>query len=369
MSELIFSLLYSLSCGLRSRARLHLEIIALRHQLGVLQRKVPARTRLKVTDRWLWVALSRLWSDWRSSLVIVKPGTVVAWHRKGFRLYWTWKSRQRIGRPKINTEVREIIQKMSRANPLWGAPRIHGELLKLGLDVSQATVAKYMLRSPRPPSQSWRTFLDNHISQLASVDFFTIPTVWFEVLFMFVVLAHYRRRSPPLQRHGSSYGCLDSTANPGGLPVRDRSKISPSRSRRHLRTRIPATNRSHGHCGSTRSSPVTLATCLCRTNHRLDSTRLSRPDDRLQPIITSPNSSFLPRLLSWVENSPFARQGRSGTAAGAASRKNRRDPTGRRTSSPIRTTSRLSGGPIPFNISSHPSTSQPLSVSQKPRVC
>ena len=122
--------------------RLHLEIIALRHQLGVLQRKVPTRPRLKVTDRWLWVALSRLWSDWRSSLVIVKPGTVVAWHRKGFRLYWTWKSRQRIGRPKINTEVREIIQKMSRANPLWGAPRIHGELLKLGLDVSQATVCE-----------------------------------------------------------------------------------------------------------------------------------------------------------------------------------------------------------------------------------
>ena len=194
MRELIFSLLYSLSCGLRSPARLHLEIIALRHQLGVLQRKVPARTRLKVTDRWLWVALSRLWSDWRSSLVIVKPGTVVAWHRQGFRLYWTWKSRQRIGRPNINAEVREIIQKMSRANPLWGAPRIHGELLKLGLDVSQATVGKYMVRSSRPPSQSWRTFLDNHISQLASVDFFTVPTVWFEVLFVFVVLAHDRRR-------------------------------------------------------------------------------------------------------------------------------------------------------------------------------
>jgi len=171
-----------------------LEIIALRHQLGVLQRKVPGRSRLKMTDRWLWVALSRFWSDWRSSLVIVKPGTVVAWHRKGFRLYWTWKSRQRIGRPKINTEVREIIQKMSRANPLWGAPRIHGELLKLGLDVSQTTVAKYMVRSPRPPSQSWRTFLDNHISQLVSVDFFTVPTVWFEVLFVFVVLAHDRRR-------------------------------------------------------------------------------------------------------------------------------------------------------------------------------
>jgi putative transposase len=194
MRELIFSVLYSLSCSLRTRIRLHLEIIALRHQLGVLQRKVPVCPRLKMTDRWLWVALSRLWSDWRSSLVIVKPGTVVAWHRQGFRLYWTWKSRQRIGRPKINTEVREIIQEMSRENPLWGAPRIHGELLKLGIDVSQATVAKYMVRSHRPRSQSWRTFLDNHISQLASIDFFTVSTVWFEVLFVFVVLAHDRRR-------------------------------------------------------------------------------------------------------------------------------------------------------------------------------
>src|SRR5262245_10785341 len=111
MRELLLSLFYSFSCGLRTRTRLHLEIIALRHQLGVLQRKVSTCPRLKVTDRWLWVALSRLWSDWRSSLVIVKPETVVAWHRKGFRLYWTWRSRQRIGRPKINKinrEVREI---------------------------------------------------------------------------------------------------------------------------------------------------------------------------------------------------------------------------------------------------------------------
>jgi putative transposase len=194
MRELISSLLYSLSRGLWPRARLHLEILALRHQLGVLQRKVPTRPKLKTADRWFWVVLSKLWSDGRSGLVIVKPETVVAWHRKGFRLYWTWKSRPRLGRPKIDTEARELIQKMSRANPLWGAPRIHGELLKLGIDVSQATVAKYRVRIPGPPSQSWRTFLDNHMSQPASVDFFTVPTVWFEVLFVFVVLAHDRRR-------------------------------------------------------------------------------------------------------------------------------------------------------------------------------
>jgi hypothetical protein len=244
MRELIVSLLYSLSRGLRSRAQLHLEIIALRHQLGVLQRKVPTRPRLKVTDRWLWLALSRLWSDWRSRQVIVKPGTVVAWHRKGFCLYWTWKSRQRIGRPKINREVRETNSKHEPGQSTLGRAAHPRELLKLGLDVSQATVAKYMVRNHRPPSQSWRTFLDNHISQLASVDFFTVPTVWFEVLFVFVVLAHEPSSCPPLQRHGSSHGRLDSTANPGSLPFRDRPPISPSGSRCHLRTRTPATNRS-----------------------------------------------------------------------------------------------------------------------------
>jgi putative transposase len=118
MRELIFSLLYSLSCGLQTRARLHLEIVALRHQLAVLRRKVPTRPKLKSADRWLWIVLSRLWSEWRSGLVLVKPETVVAWQRKGFRLYWTWKSRHRGGRPKSNTQVREIIQKMSRENPL-----------------------------------------------------------------------------------------------------------------------------------------------------------------------------------------------------------------------------------------------------------
>ena len=212
MRELIFSLLYSLSCGLQTRARLHLEIVALRHQLAVLRRKVPTRPKLKSADRWLWIVLSRLWSEWRSGLVLVKPETVVAWQRKGFRLYWTWKSRQRIGRPRINTEVRELIQKMSRENPLWGAPRIHGELLKLGIDISQATVAKYRVR-PGPPSQSWRTFLDNHLSQLASIDFFTVSTIWFDVLFVFVVLAQDRRRvgvaCPALQVLATSSGLDD----------------------------------------------------------------------------------------------------------------------------------------------------------------
>jgi transposase InsO family protein len=124
----------------------------------------------------------------------VKPETVVAWHRKGFRLFWTWKSGRRIGRPSVSSEVRTLIRKMAHENPLWGAPRIHGELLKLGVQVSQATVAKYMTRPSTPPSQSWRTFLANHVAQIAAADFFVVPTATYRLLFVLIILAHDRRR-------------------------------------------------------------------------------------------------------------------------------------------------------------------------------
>jgi hypothetical protein len=151
---------------------MQIEILALRHQLAVLQRQTNKRASLRTGDRLLWVMLSRLWGQWRSSLVIVKPETVIAWHRKGFCLYWRWKSRAgKSGRPRISREIRELIRKMNSANPLWGAPRIHGELLKLGIQISQATVAKYMVRQRKPPSQTWRTFLENHVRQLVSIDF------------------------------------------------------------------------------------------------------------------------------------------------------------------------------------------------------
>src|SRR5437773_12372852 len=145
-------------------------------------------------DRIFWVVLSRLWKSWRNSLQMVRPETVVGWHRQGFRRYWAWKSRPRHGRPRIRTELRDLIRRMSRANPLWGAPRIHGELLKLGLTVSQATVSKYMVRPRRPPSQAWRTFLKNHAPDLIALDFFTVPTATFRVMFVLVILTHSRRR-------------------------------------------------------------------------------------------------------------------------------------------------------------------------------
>jgi transposase InsO family protein len=128
-------------------------------------------------------------------MIIVKPETVIGWHRKGFRLFWRWKSRHgRSGRPSITVETRELIRKMSRDNPLWGAPRIHGELLKLGIDIGETSVSKYMARDRKPPLQTWRTFLENHCKTMVSVDFFTVPTIRFQVLYVFLVLAHDRRR-------------------------------------------------------------------------------------------------------------------------------------------------------------------------------
>jgi putative transposase len=179
----------------RSRAALELENLALRHQIAVLQRTAAKRLKLTSADRLLWICLLRLWHDWRSALAIVKPETVLAWHRAGFRLFWTWKVRRsQPGRPVISREVRDLIRKMCRENPCWGAPRIHGELLRLGIDVGESSVSKYMVRSPKPPSQTWRTFLENHAKQLVSIDFFAVPTIPFQVLYVFLVLAHDRRR-------------------------------------------------------------------------------------------------------------------------------------------------------------------------------
>ena len=161
----------------KSRAALQLENLALRHQVGVLQRSVK-RPKLAPPDRLLWVWLCAVWSGWRSALLIVKPNTVIAWHRRSFRLFWTWKVRRgQPGRPAVPKHVRELIRRRSRENPLWGAPRLHGELLKLGMDVGETSVGKYLVRHPKPPSQTWRTFLEKHVKTMVSVDFFTVPTI------------------------------------------------------------------------------------------------------------------------------------------------------------------------------------------------
>jgi putative transposase len=195
MFAIIFSLFQSIQQALRGRAALHAEILALRHQLLVLRRsKRSHKIRLGVADRVFWAWLSRVWIGWRSALVILKPETVIAWHRRGFRLYWSWKSRHPQGRPSLSREVIDLIRQMNRANPGWGAPKVHGELLKLGFDLSESTVTKYMVRHRRPPSQTWRAFLANHAKTLVSSDFFVVPTAFFKILFVFVILSHDRRR-------------------------------------------------------------------------------------------------------------------------------------------------------------------------------
>ena len=157
-----------------------------------MQRKTK-RPRLTQADRAFWVALCSLWPDRHDALIIVKPQTVIGWHRKGFKLYWTWKSRRRGGRPPIDAEIRTLIRRMARENPTWGAPRVHGELLMLGFEVGEATVSRYMPRRRKPPSHSWRSFLRNHTNDLVSIDFFVVPTATFRILYVFLVLEHERR--------------------------------------------------------------------------------------------------------------------------------------------------------------------------------
>ena len=177
----------------RGHRAVALENLALRQQLAALTR-TGKRPHLRSRDRLFWIALGQAWRDWRRALVFVQPDTVVRWHREWLRRRWAARSRQRRGRPPIDASIRRLIEKMAAANRLWGAPRIHGELLKLGIDVSERTVSRLLGRRHRPSGQTWRTFLTNHVGALVSMDFFTVPTVTGRVLFVLVLLAHHRRR-------------------------------------------------------------------------------------------------------------------------------------------------------------------------------
>jgi len=179
-------------CG--GHRQLALENLALRQQLAVYKRTVN-RPRLRRGDRLFWVALSRLWRGWSQALVLVAPDTVLRWQRRRFRDYWTRLSGRPAGsRPPVTAAIRALVARMAAANPLWGAPRIHGELLKLGINVAERTVSRLMPKRRTLPSQTWRTFLTNHVRDVVSIDFFTGPTAGLRVLFVLVVLAHHRRR-------------------------------------------------------------------------------------------------------------------------------------------------------------------------------
>lgn len=178
----------------KSRSALQLENIALRHQLNVLRRSAPKRISFTNIDRFIFTMLYRLWPKIVGSIAIFRPETLVRWHRLGFRLYWRWKCGGKGGRPKVPLELSDLIREMNLANPFWGAPRIHGELLKLGFNVSETTVATYMVKIPQPPGHGWTTFLHNHLNQTASMDFFVAPTLTFHFLYVLVILDHARRR-------------------------------------------------------------------------------------------------------------------------------------------------------------------------------
>ena len=177
-----------LASPIKSKSRLEAENAVLRHQLIVLTRKLGGRVRLTNNDRWFFIQMYRWFPSILQVLTVIRPETLLRWHRAGFRRYWRWKSRSLGGRPQIEAELRRLIHSMSVENPLWGAPRIHGELLKLGFEVAQSSVAKYMVKRREPPSQGWRTFLRNHAPDIAAMDLFVVPTIDFRLLYAFVII-------------------------------------------------------------------------------------------------------------------------------------------------------------------------------------
>ena len=204
MIGLLWFVVAVLASAFKSKIRLEAENATLRHQLAVLRRKLKGRAHLTNNDRWFFVQLYRWFPSILPVLMIIRPETLVRWHRAGFRRYWRWKSRRQGGRPPIKAELRALIRQMSTDNELWGAPRIHGELLKLGFEVAQSSVAKYMVKRRGPPSQGWRTFLRNHAPQVAAMDLFVVPTIGFKLLHGLVVVRIHRR----------DLVCINVTANP-----------------------------------------------------------------------------------------------------------------------------------------------------------
>jgi len=211
-----------------------LENLALRQQLSIYKRK-HQRPRFADRDRWFWITLSVLWKEWRRALVVVHPDTVVRWQRERFRRYWGHLSKKpgKPGRPPIRVQVRMLIRTLAQANPLWRAPRIHGELLKLGIAVSERTVSRVLQTVKRPPSQTWRTFLHNHLGEIVAVDFFTVPTIRLRVLFVFLVIEHERRRvlhfgvteHPTAEWTGQQMAEAFSERDAEGYLIRDRDSI------------------------------------------------------------------------------------------------------------------------------------------------
>jgi hypothetical protein len=314
MIALMYFVLAVLAAPVKSRSRLEAENAALRHQLIFLQRKVHGRIPLTNNDRWFFIQLYRWFPSILTVLTIIRPETLVRWHRAGFRCYWRWKSRRLGGRPQIETDLRALIRRMSADNPLWGAPRIHGELLKLGFEVAQSSVAKYMVRRHGPPSQGWRTFLRNHAPDIAAMDLFVVPTIGFDLLYAFVIVRLDRR----------NLVWINVTANP------------TAESGSHLWHRRYTPIARHGHPRQTYCAGFALAERLCRTADRVDPARVYGSSYRLERGTSAPDSAILCSLLQRHQNAPVTEQGFAGLPLSSADWKHEITPDPWCTSSPFR---------------------------------
>jgi putative transposase len=344
MLPLLYVLLATARSSLNSRRELALENLALRQQLAIVQRKTK-RPKLSNADRAFWVALCRLWPGWHNTLLIVKPETVIGWHRKGFKLYWTWKSRIRRGRPPIDSQIRTLIRRMARENPTWGAPRIHGELLKLGFELGEATVSRYMPRRRKPPSQRWRAFLRNHTRDLVSIDFFVVPTATFRVLYVFLVLEHERRRivhfnvtdGPSAQWAGQQLVNAFPYHSAPKYVIRDRDKIYGADFVRRMRAM--------GIEQLLTAPQSPWQNPYCERGDRDPSAGLPQPRHRSLRAAPTAHPAQLPRVLSRLPDPPRARQGRPRTPPTRVHRwrESHRPPDGRRAPSSLHATRSLSG--------------------------
>src|SRR3954447_12947806 len=275
MIGLLWPILAILISPCRSNARLEAENAVLRHQLLVLRRKCRGRVRLTNFDRWIFVQLYRLFPSVLQVLHVIRPETLVRWHRAGFRSYWRWQSRNRGGRPQIDTDLRALIRQMSHENPLWGAPRIHGELLKLGFQVAQSTVAKYMVKGQgRPPGQSWWTFLRNHTRDRGDGPFRRA-----DACLQLALWLHHRSARPPRARldwrDEQSDGRMDCTPDHRGLSLRVSTGIPHPRPRSRFWLNLTTAPPGHGHSRQTNCAPLAMAERICRTTDWVHSPRMS----------------------------------------------------------------------------------------------
>jgi hypothetical protein len=297
MTDVLKLILGVLASLFKSRVKLEAEILILRQQINVLRRRMPKRPDLNNTDRFLFVWLYHWFPSVLGAVAIVRPETIIRWHRAGFRAYWRWRSRNRVGRPKISSELRTLIGEMSRANALWGAPHIHGELLKLGFEIAQSTVARYMCRRRGPPSQGWRTFLSNHADGIAAADLFVLPTIAFEILYCLVIIRHERRIWVSFGVTANSTAEWIARQITEAFPwdqaprylIRDRdTSYGPVLVRASAR---------YGHSRPTDRAPIAVAKCVCRETHRLDPPGVPGPHDCIRRSAPAPDPRRICRLL------------------------------------------------------------------------